>query len=309
MARFDYVQTNFTRGELSPRLQGRIDFQGFFNGVEELNNMVVIPHGGVMKRPGTRYVAETKADSPTRLLPFEFSVEETYVLEMGGSYVRFIDTAVLGPVEIRMRLQPNSVLWLGESSSTDNAGKPDNTWYRTSGGADSYASIGDGYEIKQAYLFMDTISFVDDFYRALLARRLETGTMLTIPYHNFFSFSKAINSSSDTMTFNLATQSLDMLAVVMRDQRYTNRYVKAWNQWTNNSSYFSSLSLDYNEHYKGDTSYQFQVNNLLVPTWPVKVEEAYPLTRAALDLASDYSGSGGNVRRLWDYKWGRFLFA
>lgn len=228
---------------------------------------------------------------------------------LGGSYVRYIDTAVLGPVEIRMRLQPNSVLWLGESSSTNNAGKPNNTWYRSSGGTSSYAAIGDGYEIKQAYLFMDTISFVDDFYRALLARRLETGTMLTIPYHNFFSFSKAINSSSDTMTFNLATQSLDMLAVVMRDQKYTNRYAKAWNQWTNNSSYFSSLSLDYDDHYKGDTTYQFQVNNLLVPTWPVSVEEAYPLTRAALDLASDYSGSGGNVRRLWDYKWGRFLFA
>jgi hypothetical protein len=89
MARFDYVQTNFTRGELSPRLQGRIDFQGFFNGVEELNNMIVIPHGGVMKRPGTQFVAETKQDNPTRLLPFEFSVEETYVLEMGGGYMRF----------------------------------------------------------------------------------------------------------------------------------------------------------------------------------------------------------------------------
>lgn len=245
-------------------------------------------------------------DSLPRLMPFAIG---GFLGFLGGSYVRFIDTAVLGPVEIRIRLQPGAVLWLGEGSSTTDVGKPSDTYYRTVSGKNDYAAITDAYTIQQAYLFMDTISFVDDFYRALLARRLETGQPLTIPYHNFFSFSKAINSSSDTMTFNLATQSLDMLAVTIRDQRYQNRFAKLWNPWTNNSSYFSSLSLDYSDHYKGDTQYQFQVNNLLVPTWPVTVGEAYALTRAALDLASDYSGSGGNVRSLWDYKWGRFLFA
>ena len=90
MARFDYVQTNFTRGELSPRLQGRIDFQGFFNGVEVLQNMLVLPHGGVMKRPGTRFVGSVSDQTkPARLLPFEFSVEETYILALNDEVMRF----------------------------------------------------------------------------------------------------------------------------------------------------------------------------------------------------------------------------
>lgn len=90
MATLDFVQTNFTRGELSPRIRGRIDFQGFFNGVEELNNFIVLPLGGVIKRPGTRFVAEAaNNDRFSRLVPFEFSVDESYALEFNDQVVRF----------------------------------------------------------------------------------------------------------------------------------------------------------------------------------------------------------------------------
>ena len=90
MPTFDFAQTNFTRGELSPRLQGRIDFQGFYNGVETLLNMVSLPFGGVMKRPGTRFVSEVKnQDKPTRLIPFEFSTRESYVLALNDGVIRF----------------------------------------------------------------------------------------------------------------------------------------------------------------------------------------------------------------------------
>ena len=57
MARVNHIQTNFTAGELSPRLEGRVDFAKYFNGVARMENMTVMPHGGVTKRPGFRYVA------------------------------------------------------------------------------------------------------------------------------------------------------------------------------------------------------------------------------------------------------------
>ena len=81
---------SFTAGELSPQMEGRTDFQKYFNGCTRLENFVVLPHGPVTRRPGTHHVAEIKnSAAKTRLIPFEFSTEQTYVLEFGNQYIRF----------------------------------------------------------------------------------------------------------------------------------------------------------------------------------------------------------------------------
>ena len=44
--------------------------------------MTVFPQGGATRRSGTRFVTEVKDSSAvTRLIPFEFNVEQAYVLE------------------------------------------------------------------------------------------------------------------------------------------------------------------------------------------------------------------------------------
>ena len=84
------IQTNFTAGEISPRLAGRVDLSKYYNACRTIQNMVVFPHGGVTKRPGLRYVAEVKdSDEQVRLIPFEFSVEQAYMIEAGHKYLRF----------------------------------------------------------------------------------------------------------------------------------------------------------------------------------------------------------------------------
>jgi len=84
------LQTNFTAGEITPKLAGQIDFTKYKNGVETLENMTVFPQGGATRRSGTRYVTEVKDSSAiTRLIPFEFSVTQSYVLELGNLYIRF----------------------------------------------------------------------------------------------------------------------------------------------------------------------------------------------------------------------------
>ena len=74
MARSTIAFTNFTAGELSPRLDGRTDLGKYFNGCKTLENMVVHPHGAATRRPGTQFIHEVKTSSAqTRLIPFEFS--------------------------------------------------------------------------------------------------------------------------------------------------------------------------------------------------------------------------------------------
>ncbi len=90
MARVHPFQSNFTAGELSPRLEGQIDFKKYFNGCSELTNMIVYPHGGATRRGGMYFVSEVKTSSKeVRLIPFEFNVTQSYVLEFGDTYIRF----------------------------------------------------------------------------------------------------------------------------------------------------------------------------------------------------------------------------
>jgi hypothetical protein len=90
MARVAVQLTNFTGGELSPRLDGRNDLAKYASGCKTLQNMIVYPHGSAARRPGTTFVAEVKTSSAfTRLIPFEFSTTQTYILEFGDLYIRF----------------------------------------------------------------------------------------------------------------------------------------------------------------------------------------------------------------------------
>tara|TARA_Y100001963_G_scaffold98288_1_gene135208 strand:+ start:4643 stop:6643 length:2001 start_codon:yes stop_codon:yes gene_type:complete len=90
MARTTIAFTNFTAGELSPRLDGRTDLSKYFNGCKTLENMVVHPHGAATRRPGTKFIHEVKTSSAqTRLIPFEFSTTQTYIMEFGHQYIRF----------------------------------------------------------------------------------------------------------------------------------------------------------------------------------------------------------------------------
>lgn len=89
MAKASHAFTNFTAGELSPRLDGRTDVNKYFNGCSRLENFIIHPHGGASRRPGTKFIASVKtAANATRLIPFEFSVTQTYVLEFGHNYFR-----------------------------------------------------------------------------------------------------------------------------------------------------------------------------------------------------------------------------
>ena len=82
-------QTNFTAGEISDKLLARTDISKFANGARTVRNMVVLKHGGVTRRPGTRYVATANgAASAARLIPFQFSTEQAYVLELSDAAIR-----------------------------------------------------------------------------------------------------------------------------------------------------------------------------------------------------------------------------
>jgi hypothetical protein len=85
----NYFQTNFSAGELSPRLYARVDVGKYNNGCQKLENFIVQRFGGIRKRGGTEYINEVKDSSKkVRLIPFIFSVTQAYILEFGDLYIR-----------------------------------------------------------------------------------------------------------------------------------------------------------------------------------------------------------------------------
>lgn len=84
------VQNSFTSGEITPRMVGRSDISKYQSGLDTLTNAIVLPHGGVSRRPGFKYIAEVKTSSKaTRLVSFEFSTTQAYIIEFGDQYCRF----------------------------------------------------------------------------------------------------------------------------------------------------------------------------------------------------------------------------
>jgi hypothetical protein len=100
---------NFSKGELAPALYGRVDVAAYSAALRRAENVVVLKYGGVTRRMGSRYVYEIKPpaggwNSPEagqRLIPFEYSIEQTYMLLLTQAKMR---PAALGGMVLEQAL-------------------------------------------------------------------------------------------------------------------------------------------------------------------------------------------------------------
>lgn len=109
MAKTKLIQTNFTGGELSPLMLGRVDTVKHQNGAELLRNMVVRQQGGAWIRGGTIFTGVVKDQTKfTLLYEFEYSDTQNYILEIGHLYFRiwydggFVETAPASGVPLNI---------------------------------------------------------------------------------------------------------------------------------------------------------------------------------------------------------------
>lgn len=84
------TQNAFMGGEVSPAMYGRFDDKKYQQGLSLCKNFIVRPQGPLHNRNGFEFVRETKSqDKPVRLIPFQYTNEQTIVVEMGERYARF----------------------------------------------------------------------------------------------------------------------------------------------------------------------------------------------------------------------------
>lgn len=86
---FYAIQPAFTGGEISGEVASRVDLDKYQLALLQAENAIIRPYGPVYKRPGTVYCDVTKyVDKDAILQRFEYSVDITYLLEIGDKYIR-----------------------------------------------------------------------------------------------------------------------------------------------------------------------------------------------------------------------------
>ena len=86
----DTVQYALNNGEISYRYESRGDHPRYMQSVARAENWIPVIVGGMRFRDGLAFDVHTKNDGFVRLIPFIFNKYESYVVELGEGYARFL---------------------------------------------------------------------------------------------------------------------------------------------------------------------------------------------------------------------------
>ncbi len=90
------MQIVFNSGEWSPLMAERFDLAGYASSVSKMENMIALPQGPTVRRPGTLFVTKPLRAGKVRLIPYEPNTGQAFVVELGDKYVRVLNS--YGPV-------------------------------------------------------------------------------------------------------------------------------------------------------------------------------------------------------------------
>ena len=74
------IKNNFNGGLFGPKLRYRADLEKYLYSVAELKNFLVLPYGGIENRAGSIMVRQYPRNTDIRIVPFQFSNSERFIL-------------------------------------------------------------------------------------------------------------------------------------------------------------------------------------------------------------------------------------
>lgn len=98
MPKAAHAQTGFTSGEVSPLYYGNHDGNRYKKALAFCRNYIPTLQGPLIRRPGTKFIAMAKDPTsggtvippiPPVMIPFNFSADQAYMMEVGNHYIRF----------------------------------------------------------------------------------------------------------------------------------------------------------------------------------------------------------------------------
>lgn len=91
----EHIQSNLSGGEIAPTLHARVDIEKYQNSVAEAKNVVIVPQGGLRRRPGLAKVEDGYYNEEVRLVPFVFNQSQKYIIVFRPNYIDVIRDGAL----------------------------------------------------------------------------------------------------------------------------------------------------------------------------------------------------------------------
>lgn len=115
------IQNSFSGGEISPSLFGRTDLDKWHSGASTMRNFFSNYRGGASSRAGFKYILaclQLGTGLPPRFIPFQFNINQGYVLEFGDNVITTAVTGAAsngGPGLIRLAVTSTRGIFSGSS--------------------------------------------------------------------------------------------------------------------------------------------------------------------------------------------------
>lgn len=234
-------------------------------------------------------------------VPTVAAVATPYMIQNWPGFIssvspNIINSGILGNIRIRITLTGANCLIQNATSVT-------------AGGA--------GFSLSNIFFSVDTVDIQDGLFHQLNDKFLSSGSVYQIPYYNWFSFSSSGPVSQSTK-FSLSTQSLNrIIGTLVSGSAYPINSITPQGGTIANataganldpvskrSSFFTRIGagsgagtvINYGNATNGTavtynvSSYQFSLNNVLLPQWLPTPEQAYGHMLNSFGLSQDTLG-------------------
>lgn len=91
MPKVNVSYTDFSSGEISPKLYGRFDLSAYYSGHKRIENFIVESVGQANFRNGTVFSAETAGNNPAFLYTWSYNDDISFILEFTNLKLRFFN--------------------------------------------------------------------------------------------------------------------------------------------------------------------------------------------------------------------------
>jgi hypothetical protein len=169
--------------------------------------------------------------------------------------VKMLDTTIIPPVKIYLRLAPNAVLAQHAGNASTNT-----------------------YQLTEVRAQVDILDISDNLYYNMISQRLAQAP-LELPFTNFTTVNGSTGAQTQTTRFSTST---DCLTDVIATFKHTNALNNAWNSNSGLSSYFDRTAF-------GLTSSGFKINGIPYPSIPCESAfgESFIDTAHTFNVAQD----------------------
>ena len=83
--------SNFSKGEIAPELQARLDTSQYEAAAKKVKNFIIQRYGGLSFRQGFRFVAEVdNVAHSIKYIPFQYNMEQAYIMVLQDANFRLL---------------------------------------------------------------------------------------------------------------------------------------------------------------------------------------------------------------------------